>query len=62
MMNRTDNISVNVTLRRVHVTIVAEQKHAQRMCHIGLSSVTCLVVPYFSTLFHKKNYIRKKGI
>jgi hypothetical protein len=35
-MNSTDNICVNVTLRRVHVTIVAEQKHAQSMLIIGL--------------------------
>jgi hypothetical protein len=27
VVNRTDNIRVNVTLRRAHLTIVAEQKH-----------------------------------
>jgi hypothetical protein len=60
MINRTDNIRVNVTWRRVHVTIFAEQKHEQRMRHIGLPFVACPAVPYFSTLSHKQKYIRKK--
>jgi hypothetical protein len=64
--NETGNVRINVTLRRNRVTIVAVEKqevlyilcasvvlvmqHAKRMCHIMLSSLVCLGVPYFSTL------------
>ena len=67
--NKTGNILINVTLRRVRVTTVAEQKqevfhamsvsvalviqHAKRKHRTIFSSVACLVLPYFSTLFHK---------
>jgi len=50
MMNRIENIRVNVTSKCTHVTIVVEQKYAQRMRHIGLSSVACLAVIY--RVFH----------
>jgi hypothetical protein len=68
----------NVTLRRVRVTIVAVEKaisitysdcvsvalviqHAKRMRRI-MSSVTCLALPYFSTLSHKRNHFLKNVI
>jgi len=37
-------------------------QHAMRMRHITLSSVACLAVLYFSTLFHRRNDVRKKVI
>jgi hypothetical protein len=35
-------------------------KHAKFMCHIVLSSVVCLAIPYFSTLSHKCHSFPKK--
>jgi len=37
-------------------------QHAMRMCRIMLSSVTCLPLPYFSTLFHKRKDLRERVI
>ena len=59
-MNRRDSKRINVTLRRVSLNTVAEQKYAQRMRHIGLPSVACLDVQHFSTSTHKQRNIRKK--
>jgi hypothetical protein len=35
-------------------------RHAKRMPHIVLSSVTCPTLPYFSTLSHKRNDFRQQ--
>jgi hypothetical protein len=63
----------NVALRRARVTTVAVEKHefvslvsviqhATRMRHIIFTSVTCLAIPYFSTLSHKRHDFRKEKI
>ena len=62
----TGNVSSEVTLGHVRTTIFAVEKlrawlsvalvtqHAERMRRIMLSSVTCLSLPYFSILYHKR--------
>jgi hypothetical protein len=66
MKAKTGNVHIKVTLQSVPKTTVAMEKqlhilsvvvlaiqHAQRMCHIIWSSVACLALPYFFTLFNK---------
>ena len=37
-------------------------QHAKRILRITLSSVACLVLPYFSTLSHKRYDLKKKKL
>ena len=75
-INKTGNVHINITLRRVHVTTVAVEKqkvlhilnvssfsHRARKAHAPfiLSSAACLARTYFSTLSHKRQDARKKG-
>ena len=78
MPSNKGNVGINVTMRRVGVTIVAVQKYwALRILSVGLwpwvcspqsacavlflSTVPCPVVPYFSTISHKRHDHQKKS-
>jgi len=43
-----------------YMSVALVNQNAKRMRSIVYSSVTCLALPYFSTLFHKLNDFQKK--
>jgi len=53
---KRSNVRRNVTLRRVHVTIVTVEvfQHAKCVRRIVLTSVACLAVPHFFSYSHKR--------
>jgi len=44
------------------VSVALVIQHAKHMCCVVLSNVACLVLPYFSTLFHKQHDFHKNVI
>jgi hypothetical protein len=44
------------------VSVALVIQHAKRMHRIILSSVACLGLPYFATLFHKRHDFRKENV
>jgi hypothetical protein len=54
-----------VTVSILHIPSVSDAlvtQHAEQMHPIILSSVACLVLPYFSTLFYEQQDISKKNL
>jgi len=43
-----------------YLFVASGMQHAKRMRRVVLSSMICLVVPYFSTLSHKSRDLKKK--
>jgi hypothetical protein len=75
-VNETGNVSINVTLTRIRVTILAVEKqyalNTVSVCDLSypacsehaqcsVSSVASTSVPYFSILSHKGCGLRKKS-
>ena len=54
--------SVSTVLHILNVFVAVVIQHAKRMCHVILSSVVSLALPYFCTLSHKSHDFREKKL